>query len=101
PSTHTTSTLSLHDALPIFNCGAIPSELMESEFFGHKRGSFTGAQADKDGLFQAAHGGTLFLDEVAELPMHMQVKLLRVIQEKAVDRKSTRLNSSHVKISYA
>jgi two-component system, NtrC family, response regulator PilR len=66
------------------NCGAIPSELMESEFFGHKRGSFTGAQADKDGLFQAANGGTLFLDEVAELPIHMQVKLLRVIQEKAV-----------------
>lgn len=66
------------------NCGAIPSELMESEFFGHKKGSFTGAQADKDGLFQAAHGGTLFLDEVAELPVHMQVKLLRVIQEKAV-----------------
>ncbi len=66
------------------NCGAIPSELMESEFFGHKRGSFTGAQTDKDGLFHAAQGGTLFLDEVAELPMHMQVKLLRVIQEKAV-----------------
>ena len=66
------------------NCGAIPSELMESEFFGHKKGSFTGAQADKDGLFQAASGGTLFLDEVAELPLHMQVKLLRVIQEKAV-----------------
>ncbi|HZP67271.1 MAG TPA: sigma-54 dependent transcriptional regulator [Rudaea sp.] len=66
------------------NCGAIPSELMESEFFGHKKGSFTGAQTDKDGLFQAAHGGTLFLDEVAELPIHMQVKLLRVIQEKAV-----------------
>lgn len=66
------------------NCGAIPSELMESEFFGHKRGSFTGAQTDKDGLFQAANGGTLFLDEVAELPVHMQVKLLRVIQEKAV-----------------
>lgn len=66
------------------NCGAIPSELMESEFFGHKKGSFTGAQVDKDGLFQAAHGGTLFLDEVAELPVHMQVKLLRVIQEKAV-----------------
>ncbi len=66
------------------NCGAIPGELMESEFFGHKKGSFTGAQSDKDGLFQAANGGTLFLDEVAELPMHMQVKLLRVIQEKAV-----------------
>ncbi len=66
------------------NCGAIPTELMESEFFGHKRGSFTGAQADKDGLFQTANGGTLFLDEVAELPLHMQVKLLRVIQEKAV-----------------
>jgi two-component system response regulator PilR (NtrC family) len=66
------------------NCGAIPSELMESEFFGHKKGSFTGAHADKDGLFHAAQGGTLFLDEVAELPVHMQVKLLRVIQEKAV-----------------
>ena len=66
------------------NCGAIPSELMESEFFGHKKGSFTGAHADKEGLFQAAQGGTLFLDEVAELPVHMQVKLLRVIQEKAV-----------------
>jgi len=66
------------------NCGAIPSELMESEFFGHRKGSFTGAHADKEGLFQAADGGTLFLDEVAELPLHMQVKLLRVIQEKAV-----------------
>ena len=66
------------------NCGAIPSELMESEFFGHRKGSFTGAHADKDGLFHAAQGGTLFLDEVAELPVHMQVKLLRVIQEKAV-----------------
>ncbi len=66
------------------NCGAIPSELMESEFFGHKKGSFTGAHADKEGLFQTANGGTLFLDEVAELPVHMQVKLLRVIQEKAV-----------------
>ena len=66
------------------NCGAIPSELMESEFFGHKKGTFTGAHADKDGLFQTANGGTLFLDEVAELPLHMQVKLLRVIQEKAV-----------------
>ena len=66
------------------NCGAIPSELMESELFGHKKGSFTGAVADKAGLFQAADGGTLFLDEVAELPQHMQVKLLRAIQEKRV-----------------
>ncbi|WP_266180883.1 sigma-54-dependent transcriptional regulator [Dyella humicola] len=66
------------------NCGAIPSELMESEFFGHRKGSFTGAAGDKEGLFQAANGGTLFLDEVAELPLHMQVKLLRAIQEKAV-----------------
>lgn len=66
------------------NCGAIPAELMESEFFGHKKGSFTGAHADKTGLFQAANGGTLFLDEVAELPLPMQVKLLRAIQEKAV-----------------
>ena len=66
------------------NCGAIPSELMESEFFGHRKGSFTGAVSDKEGLFQVAGGGTLFLDEVAELPLHMQVKLLRAIQEKAV-----------------
>src|SRR3954470_4633422 len=66
------------------NCGAIPSELMESEFFGHKRGSFTGAVSDKEGLVQSAEGGTLFLDEVADLPLHMQVKLLRVIQEKTV-----------------
>jgi two-component system response regulator PilR (NtrC family) len=66
------------------NCGAIPAELMESEFFGHKRGSFTGAHADKPGLFQTASGGTLFLDEVAELPLQMQVKLLRAIQEKSI-----------------
>ena len=66
------------------NCGAIPSELMESELFGHKKGSFTGAHADKEGLFQTANGGTLFLDELAELPLHLQVKLLRVIQEKNV-----------------
>lgn len=66
------------------NCGAIPSELMESEFFGHKKGSFTGAVENKDGLFRSASGGTLFLDEVADLPLAMQVKLLRAIQEKAV-----------------
>jgi two-component system response regulator PilR (NtrC family) len=66
------------------NCGAVPSELMESEFFGHRRGSFTGAVADKDGLFVAAEGGTLFLDEVAALPLDMQVKLLRAIQEKRI-----------------
>ena len=66
------------------NCGAIPTELMESELFGHKRGSFTGAVADKKGLIQGAEGGTLFLDEIADLPLHMQVKLLRVVQEKTV-----------------
>ncbi|MFK7731805.1 MAG: sigma-54-dependent transcriptional regulator [Pseudomonadales bacterium] len=66
------------------NCGAIPAELMESEFFGHRKGSFTGAVNDKQGLFQAADGGTLFLDEVADLPLDMQVKLLRAIQEKSV-----------------
>ena len=66
------------------NCGAIPSELMESEFFGHKKGSFTGATDNKDGLFRSADGGTLLLDEVADLPLAMQVKLLRAIQEKAV-----------------
>lgn len=66
------------------NCGAIPEELMESELFGHLKGSFTGADQNKQGLFQAANSGTLFLDEVADLPLHTQVKLLRVIQEKAV-----------------
>ena len=66
------------------NCGAIPTELMESELFGYKRGAFTGAVADKQGLVQSAEGGTLFLDEVADLPLHMQVKLLRVVQEKTV-----------------
>ena len=69
--------------IPI-NCGAIPNDLMESEFFGHKKGSFTNALTDKEGLFQAADGGTLFLDEIAELPLHMQVKLLRAIQEKVI-----------------
>ena len=66
------------------NCGAIPENLMESEFFGYKKGAFTGAEADRDGFFHAANGGTLFLDEVADLPLQMQVKLLRVIQEKKV-----------------
>src|SRR6266568_764360 len=66
------------------NCGAIPENLMESEFFGYKKGAFTGAEGDRDGFFQAANGGTLFLDEVADLPLPMQVKLLRAIQEKTV-----------------
>jgi two-component system response regulator PilR (NtrC family) len=66
------------------NCGAIPENLMESEFFGYRKGAFTGAESDRDGFFQAANGGTLFLDEVADLPLAMQVKLLRVIQEKKV-----------------
>jgi two-component system response regulator PilR (NtrC family) len=68
------------------NCGAIPTELMESEFFGHTKGSFTGAIGDKKGLFEAANNGTLFLDEVADLPLPMQVKLLRAIQEKTIRR---------------
>lgn len=68
------------------NCGAIPENLMESEFFGYRKGAFTGAESDRDGFFQAANGGTLFLDEVADLPLSMQVKLLRVIQEKRVRR---------------
>ncbi|TPQ29211.1 sigma-54-dependent transcriptional regulator [Methylomonas koyamae] len=71
-------------AFVAINCGAIPHELMESEFFGHKKGSFTGAVSDKQGLFQAADGGTLFLDEVADLPLALQVKLLRAIQEKKI-----------------
>jgi len=66
------------------NCGAIPENLMESEFFGYRKGAFTGADTDRDGFFQAANGGTLFLDEVADLPLAMQVKLLRAIQEKKV-----------------
>ncbi|MEK5745640.1 sigma 54-interacting transcriptional regulator, partial [Acinetobacter variabilis] len=66
------------------NCGAIPAELMESELFGHKKGSFTGAMQDKQGLIQSTHGGSLFLDEIAELPLSMQVKLLRAVQEKRI-----------------
>lgn len=80
---HRLSDRSAGPFIPV-NCGAIPESLMESEFFGHKKGSFTGAVADKQGLFEAANGGTLFLDEVADLPLSMQVKLLRAIQEGAV-----------------
>ncbi|MDD4905350.1 MAG: sigma-54 dependent transcriptional regulator, partial [Methylobacter tundripaludum] len=80
---HQQSSRSDH-AFVAINCGAIPHELMESEFFGHKKGSFTGAVSDKKGLFQAAEGGTLFLDEVADLPLSLQVKLLRAIQEKKI-----------------
>ncbi len=81
----------IHDTGPLkdkafvpVNCGAIPANLIESELFGHKRGSFTGAVTEKDGLFQVAHGGTLFLDEVGELPLALQVKLLRAIQERTI-----------------
>jgi two-component system response regulator PilR (NtrC family) len=80
---HQNSSRSDH-AFVAINCGAIPHELMESEFFGHKKGSFTGALSDKKGFFQAAEGGTLFLDEVADLPLPLQVKLLRAIQEKKI-----------------
>ncbi|MGH6691413.1 MAG: sigma-54-dependent transcriptional regulator, partial [Gammaproteobacteria bacterium] len=81
------------------NCGAIPENLMESEFFGYKKGAFTGAAADREGFFQAADGGTLFLDEVAELPVPMQVKLLRAIQEKKVRKVgSTGEESADVRI---
>jgi len=72
-----------HPFVPV-NCGAIPSELMESELFGHRKGSFTGAVSDKEGVIRSAEGGTLLLDEIGDLPLHMQVKLLRVIQERAV-----------------
>ena len=82
-SIHTLGPRKDKEFVPI-NCGAIPSELMESEFFGHVKGSFTGATSDKIGLFQAADGGSLFLDEIADLPLQMQVKLLRAIQEKTV-----------------
>jgi len=81
------------------NCGAIPETLMESEFFGYRKGAFTGAEADRDGFFQAARGGTLFLDEVAELPVSMQVKLLRAIQEKKVRKVgSTQEEAADVRI---
>ncbi len=80
---HTLGARRDHAFVPV-NCGAIPENLMESEFFGYRKGAFTGASDDRDGFFQAAHGGTLFLDEVADLPLTMQVKLLRAIQEKRV-----------------
>ena len=82
-SIHRQSSRAAAPFVPV-NCGAIPGNLMESEFFGHRKGSFTGAFEDKKGLFQAANGGTLFLDEVADLPLDMQVKLLRAIQEKRI-----------------
>ena len=80
---HSQSTRHSAPFVPV-NCGAIPENLMESEFFGYRKGAFTGADSDRDGFFQAANGGTLFLDEVADLPLAMQVKLLRAIQEKRV-----------------
>jgi two-component system response regulator PilR (NtrC family) len=82
---HELSPRSKQPFIPV-NCGAIPKELMESEFFGHIKGSFTGAVKDKPGLFQAANGGILFLDEIADLPLELQVKLLRAIQERKVRR---------------
>jgi two-component system, NtrC family, response regulator PilR len=78
---HQSSPLRDKPFVPV-NCGAIPDTLIESEMFGHKKGSFTGAVVEKAGLFEAAHGGTLFLDEVGEIPLAMQVKLLRAIQER-------------------
>ncbi|MFT7688554.1 MAG: sigma-54 specific flagellar transcriptional regulator A [Candidatus Azotimanducaceae bacterium] len=68
------------------NCGAIPAELLESELFGHEKGSFTGAIATRQGRFELAHGGTLFLDEIGDMPLHMQVKILRVLQERSFER---------------
>ena len=85
---HGQSTRASGPFVPV-NCGAIPENLMESEFFGYRKGAFTGADNDRDGFFQAANGGTLFLDEVADLPLLMQVKLLRVIQEKRVRKLGT------------
>jgi len=82
---HDQSTVKAKPFVPV-NCGAIPENLIESELFGHKKGSFTGAVGDKPGLFEAANGGTLFLDEIGELPLTMQVKLLRALQERVIRR---------------
>ncbi|MBU6376575.1 MAG: sigma-54 dependent transcriptional regulator, partial [Bdellovibrionales bacterium] len=82
---HDLSDLKSRPFVPV-NCGAIPETLIESELFGHKKGSFTGAVADKPGLFEAANGGTLFLDEIGEIPLSMQVKLLRALQERIIRR---------------
>ena len=76
----------MHQRFVAINCGAIPAELMESELFGHKMGSFTGAKSDKKGLFEEADGGTIFLDEIGELAPHLQVKLLRILQEGEIQR---------------
>lgn len=90
---HQESTRNSAPFVPV-NCGAIPENLMESEFFGYRKGAFTGADSDREGFFQAAHGGTLFLDEVADLPLAMQVKLLRALQEKKVRKLGSTVEES-------
>ena len=90
---HSQSARHIAPFVPV-NCGAIPENLMESEFFGYRKGSFTGADSDRDGFFQAANGGTLFFDEVADLPLTMQVKLLRAIQEKKVRKVGSTVEES-------
>src|SRR2546422_7353215 len=83
------------------NCAALTETLLESELFGHEKGAFTDAHQQKKGLFERAHHSTLFLDEIGDTSLAMQAKILRVLQEREIDRKSTRLNSSHGYISYA